>query len=478
MSDDQEIPSLVELARRLLGALRAHQDGRDPHVAHLPANAMPQFSRLVASSATKSLKQVVPFSDGWDPTSFENLMWRQRAREIEVSRLFVVPHRGLGGDKLNQQLALDRKAGIAAMVAYVSKVPEERQLGLRGLWIIDETEVARAAGGAPTGESESYWTVSARDEDVNRAIDLWTGLAGVSETEHDPASSAVDLEEPLVMSADLISDVAHVLCTGDHVDPDGCAWYHGAWQYLRLLDLVSTPTWHSAFYTRAIGDLLADSPAAEILITGTADYSVFAYIDAIARATGADPQITVLDQCATPLFACRWYGKRVGREVATVAEDLLSGTVSASPGVWDAVLTDAFLTRFSIEDSSTIVKLWASLLRPAGRLITTIRSHAQSPLGRTLDEAVSGFRNRARHRAERWDSFLDRSPEEIAEVAETYASRMRSTDVGDRDAIRALFDASPLTIEEEMLQEVPGELHPTTYLELVARRSHDDQATQ
>jgi hypothetical protein len=465
---------LVRHARQLLAQLRAQQDGRDPNIAHLPGNAMSQFSRHVATRATKSIKQIVPFGDSWDPSSFDNAIWRHRAHQLDVARLFVVPHRGLGGGQLEQQLELDRAAGIDATVAYVSQVPEERQVALRGLWIIDESAVARAEGGpTPSGQSDAYWTVSDREEDLHRAIELWRGLVAVSESDTSEKSE-VDLEEPLVMSADLINKVAHVLCTGDHVDPHGCSWYHGAWQYLRLLNLVSTPTWHSAFYTRAIGDLLTSSPAAEILITGTADYSVFAYIDAIARATNADPRITVLDQCATPLFACRWYGKRVGREVATVAEDLLTGSVSAAPGAWDAVITDAFLTRFSSEQSANVVRLWASLLRPGGKLITTIRVHAQSPLGRTPDEAVQDFRSRARHGAERWRSFLDKSPDQIAEAAEAYAVRMRSTDVGDREAIKALFDESPLTIEEEILQEVPGELHPTTYLELIAQRSQTD----
>jgi hypothetical protein len=474
MTESQMAPDLVEMARRILAALRARQDGRDPLITHLPASAMSEFGRVVASSARRSVKQIIPFRDAWDPAAFEHLMWRQRGRDIEVSRLYVVPHRGLGGEKLAQQLSLDQAGGITATVAYVSQVPEERQRGLGGLWLIDETTVAQAStASSMAADSEPYWTISRREADVHQANELWAGLASVAQPEHAANRSAIDLEEPLVMSADLISDVAQILCTGDHVDPEGCGWYHGAWQYLRLLDLVSTPTWHSSFYTRAMGSLLTALPTAEILITGTADYSVFAYIDAIARSTGAAPRVTVLDLCATPLFACRWYGKRIGRPVTTVAEDLLTGTISTSPGAWDAVITDAFLTRFSNEDSLRVINLWASLLRPAGRLITTIRVHARSPLGRTPDEAVNDFRSRARHRADRWQSFLDKSPDEIAEVAETYAARMRSTDVGDCDAIRALFASSPLEIEEEALQEVPGELHPTTYLELVARRGKD-----
>jgi len=49
--------------------------------------------------------------------------------------------------------------------------------------------------------------------------------------------TALDMEE---LSA------AH--CVGGYLSGSSCSWYHSAWQYLRLIDMVSTPSWHGNFY--------------------------------------------------------------------------------------------------------------------------------------------------------------------------------------------------------------------------------------
>src|SRR5207247_113790 len=121
-----------------------------------------------------------------------------------------------------------------------------------------------------------------------------------------------DLEEPLASSADLLYGVAPVLCTGDHVDPAGCAWYHGTWQYLRLLQMVSTPTWHHEFYRSSLERALDGKKDSQVAITGTADYSMLAYVSAAAKHVGTKSAVQLVDLCATPLFACRWFAKRNG----------------------------------------------------------------------------------------------------------------------------------------------------------------------
>src|SRR5262249_7549184 len=44
------------------------------------------------------------------------------------------------------------------------------------------------------------------------------------------------------------------------LEPDNCGWYHGTWQYLRLLDMVAVPHWHRQFYNQALGDILKQKP--------------------------------------------------------------------------------------------------------------------------------------------------------------------------------------------------------------------------
>ena len=83
---------------------------------------------------------------------------------------------------------------------------------------------------------------------------------------------------------------------------DSCDWYHGTWQYLRLLDMVATPPWYT-FYNDKLSALLRAKPDANVLISAAADFGMAAtLIDAIKTA-GTKPTITLYDICNTPLLA-------------------------------------------------------------------------------------------------------------------------------------------------------------------------------
>jgi predicted alpha/beta hydrolase family esterase len=465
-------PSFLEEARRLLLDHRAREDGGDPNVIHLPDSILPELHRTAGIGLASKALQIVPFhADGWNPEAFEHLVWRQVATMGHtVERVYVAPHRGVASDILERQLALDATAGVRAYVTFVTALPEDMQGATgAGLWILDDTTVV-SADPSTDGISDG-WAVSRRSTDVHAALATWRAVVDVAEDPTTAVSATLDLEEPLVLSADLVGGVADILCAGDHVAADGCSWYHGTWQYLRLLDMVSTPTWHSAFYLENLGEALSAAPKRRVLITGTADYSMFAYVDMAATNVSADPEITVVDMCATPLFACRWYGKRAGRPVNTIGEDILTfGESESQREAWDIIVTDAFLTRFSASDCDKIAKVWFRLLAPGGSLITTIRIHSRTPKGRDEDSAVRDFSLRANKRAERWQPFLDCSPEEIAAKAETYARRMVSSDLGSEVDVLKILEGAGFAVRSECLAEVPGELHPTTYLEVTCVR--------
>jgi SAM-dependent methyltransferase len=461
---------VLDEARQLLRDYRAREDGGDGNVVHLPDALLPELHRVSALSCSGEMLQIVPFhADGWEPEAFEHLVWRQIAARQKVRRVYVVPHRGIAYELLERQLRLDMDAGIDARVAFVSALPEDMQgPGIGALWVLDGQVVVSA--GVP-----AQLTVSRRAVDLNASLEAWETVLEVSETADVLGNRDFDLEEPLVLSADLVSSVADVLCVGDHVSPDGCCWYHAAWQYLRLMDMVSTPTWHSDFYRRSLREALRARPDAQTLITGTADYSMFAYVDMAAKACNASPQVTAVDLCATPLFACRWYAKRVDRHLTTISEDIMAfGRSELQRESWDLIVTDAFLTRFSAEEIAGVVGVWRELLRPGGELVTTVRIHSHTPQGRDEDSAIRDFALCARKRSERWQPFLARSQDEIAALAEIYAQRMMSTHIGSEAEIRQIVTNIGFDIHNERLAEVPGELHPTTYLELVCIRNDAD----
>lgn len=472
MTDTVSVVQIVDEARRLLADYRAREDGGDHSVVHLPSTVLPELHRIAALSAESEVRQIVPFhADGWDVEAYEHLLWRQLATgDCRVTRVYISPHRGVASETLERQVQLDRSSGMQSHVTYVTALPEEMQgATIAGLWIIDNAGVITTV---PSSEGfTGRWTVSSRATDINAALSTWGIVSGVSEDLLAAKSATGDLEEPLVLSADLVSNVADILCSGDHVSPDGCTWYHGTWQYLRLMDMVSTPTWHSDFYLESLSTILGAQATAKVLITGTADYSMFAYVDMAAVMADASPEITVVDLCATPLFACRWYGRRAGRPVSAVSEDVLAFAASdAQLESWDAIVTDAFLTRFSRDQTSEVAKAWHRLLRPGGQLITTIRIHTRTPHGRDENSAVRDFALRALKRAERWHSFLDRTPQEVATMAEAYARRMMSNNLGSETDVLAILETTGFKVANSAVAEVPGELHPTTYLEVTCIR--------
>src|SRR5262245_660353 len=81
----------------------------------------------------------------------------------------------------------------------------------------------------------------------------------------------------LVESAPLMREWSATLCA--HKDAGGmeewaksnggnghvtaCDWYHGTWQFLRLLNMVAVPPWY-AFYNDAIAGILRRKPRADV----------------------------------------------------------------------------------------------------------------------------------------------------------------------------------------------------------------------
>jgi hypothetical protein len=459
---------LLETARVALRNYRARRDSVDPAVVNFPASALLELHRSVAVAAEARVRQVVPFDpSNWDTDAFEHGIWRERASAsaLEVERIYILPHRGVSRQVLSRQLDLDAAASVRTRVVFLGSIPEASQAEIPdGLWLIDEDVVVLSRSGV--GEGDAVWSISERAVDRGQGEDFWEQLWSWSEDSTASSPPPVELEEPLVLSADLVHGVSDILCTSDHVDRGGCGWYHGAWQYLRLLNLVSTPTWHSEFYLEQIAAAVKGKSAPRALITGTADYSMLAYVSA---ATPAVTSIDVLDLCATPLFACQWFAKRIGQRVRTLEDDLFA--TSAAQEAYDLICCDAFLTRFSSDETEKVVQAWARLLRPMGILVTTIRIHPRSARAREFDSAARDFRERAERRARRWRPFLKVSPAEIGVLAEEYAGRMKSNDLGTEEVIRDQLVASGFGIHFEELAEVPGELYPTTYLRLASRKT-------
>lgn len=277
------------------------------------------------------------------------------------------------------------------------------------------------------------------------------------------------LQEYLHKSAHLMSEAALVLCSYDHMNLCGCYWYHSIWQWLRLLNMVSTPSWHHHFYKNQLYKILEGKNDQNILISGTADYSSLAYtIKATEEAQCKNNKFEVLDLCETPLFACKWYGSLKNIDLETLKKSIFELDYENK---YDLICTDAFLTRFTKQQICDILNIWKKALRKNGKVLTTVRvyddkyNHVDVP----HNEKVAEFKQKAYDRAVKWHN-INISPLTLSVRAEEYAKTMKSNKIGTQDEILKSFADIGLKIIHLEEVEVAGELYLSKYLRIVAER--------
>jgi hypothetical protein len=467
---DPSVESMLQPLQLALRRARQKEDSHNTGTLYFPANYERDMFVTLAQQSRTTLERVrICTSDSTPSASFECSIWRDLAATgVSVRAIYLVSHMGLLKSSLSERIRLDLDAGLDVRVIAAHDLTDDiADLQLGDTFLIDGRIAAyRNWLHDPSRDAVGLWTITIAEDHLRQLARSFSSLWGAA-TDPRNLAAGLDLEEPLAQSAPILAQVAPVLCQGDHVDTRGCEWYHGTWQYLRLMDLVSTPTWHHDFYKAALAEALADG-ARRILITGTADYSVFAYVlDSLREVV--DGSVTVVDRCQTPLFACQWYAKRLGFTRAKLVADDVLAFFAKEDEPFDVVITDAFLTRFTGTSVSAVLAGWRDVLQEHGRVITTIRVHSESEYGLTPDEAVEGFRGRAQVRWRRWTPFIEIRPEEIAKRAETYARQMVSSPIGSQAHIMALL-REYFSLKDYDLANVPGELYPTKYMRVMMKK--------
>ena len=252
----------------------------------------------------------------------------------------------------------------------------------------------------------------------------------------------------------------------DEAQPESCDWYHGTWQFLRLLNMVAVPPWYE-FYNDALSTLLRRRPRADVLISAAADYGMLATLHEAMRTAQATPRITIYDICRTPLRACSWYADQHGLAIECVCDNLL--TCHMAPASFDLIVTDEFLTVIKSEDKPVIVKRWRELLKPGGALVTTAMIG-----GPTTAALRQGYAARARSLFEvHPDSFphnTDGRRHHLLERFDRFASNhTRHMFAGEEEILR-LFDGFGKVLVERTV--TPGEcVTPTDSYQIVAEAS-------
>ena len=275
------------------------------------------------------------------------------------------------------------------------------------------------------------------------------------------------LQEPLMFSADMMSEAALVLCTHDHMNMDSCYWYHSVWQYLRLMNMVSTPSWHHDFYLKQLSNAIERFDQPRVLISGAADYSSLSYVIHVMKSLNKEGSYSVLDLCQTPLFACKWYAKREQVELDTICASIFELNKYDS---FDLICTDAFLTRFSQADMKRVVSIWYKALSSGGSVVTTVRIHDEKHVCPEIpsDNDVELFRLKAYERSKIWGNTINYSQEQVSLMAKTYARKMRSNNLGSKEDILRVFTDVGFVLDFVEDIELQGELYPSRYIRLRA----------
>lgn len=166
-----------------------------------------------------------------------------------------------------------------------------------------------------------------------------------------------------------------------------CDWYHGTWQYMRLLNMVAVPRWYD-FYHDALRKVLRSKPRANVMISACADLGMLHMLDGAIKETRAEPNIVIYDICKTPLMNSEWYARRHNLAVTCTCDNIITAPIEESS--FDLVTTDEFLTVLKDPYKPLIVEKWKKILKPDGSLVTT------AMIGKpTTPELREGYARRA-----------------------------------------------------------------------------------
>jgi hypothetical protein len=261
------------------------------------------------------------------------------------------------------------------------------------------------------------------------------------------------IPEPLVESCDWSQDLSRA-------DQDStCAWYHGNWQYLRLLDLVSNPANHTDFYLGALREAAGQLDGPRVAICGAADYSMLAHVHA---ALGTTAKAVVYDVCPTPLVANEWYALQCGLpRPALVRADVAGGLPEAG---FDALVTDSFLPRIKNDRLVPMLASWRDSLRDGGAIITTVRISGADEGDR--QPFCDRFETRVRQ-ASPWLAAVTKRPvDELVERLVSWVRRSEPTNFLAVDAVTEVFRAAGL----EKVTVAESVVNGWRYAEIVAVR--------
>lgn len=195
---------------------------------------------------------------------------------------------------------------------------------------------------------------------------------------------AAEIAEPLAISAPIAFATAHSTC-----DPaTDCRAYHAVWQYLRLTGLARSVRNEGPLFVAAALRRARMGRLRRVLICGTADYSMLAYLGHAARQAGseawAETEFDVLDRCGTTLHMNAWYAARSGLRLRPLAASVFDFVPDRS---YDLICTHSFLPWLDFDSRPRLFRLWRDWLSADGELCISNRVDGEGGPKATQDRA-------------------------------------------------------------------------------------------
>ena len=396
-------------------------------------------------------------------------------RHLTIERVYILhSYTSLLSDPLISSIKRDEEADIKTHVVFEEDISKAAMKDF-GIWddsvvcMIEVQETNKhefeVSGGTYSKDAANLRQYRAyKKEIMDHAI---KGGELISEVESLSPTTRLLLE-----SAFMMEDLAMAHCEGSYVSEQNCGWYHSSWQYLRIVDMVSTPYWHQEFYQKALKKALSGKKQARILVSGTADYGMLQEI-MMLEDNSSISEIIILDLCRTPLEICEWFHKKYPSSAITLnylQQDIVGNAFGDRSQ--DLIITDAFLTRFPPNMRKLIVKEWRRMLKEDGSIITTIRlggnlATSEDPV-KSTDVDVKRYSQKAKNKVDTAGRLFKNIESKIIAKAKDYAKNIVSYPLADEREVQELFEGFDVEVK---VGTVNGEIQEnTTYARVVARK--------
>ncbi len=272
------------------------------------------------------------------------------------------------------------------------------------------------------------------------------------------------LDPELLAAAKYAVELAGSTCRVDD-SGESCAWYHGAWPFFRVVELVSTPGKHARHFDSELHRLQQRGQCRRVLISGCADDGMLKMLaDGVA---GHMPPVefTVIDRCTTPLRLCARFAERQRLELVTIQRDILDD-VAEPP--FDAIFTHGFLGYFAAAEIPLLLTRWRSMLRPGGRLVMVQRireGYAETHVGFTPTEAAA-FVDSVKRLSAPYTSEL--GDYDVPALAQRYVANMHAYPVRSADGLRRTIEENGFRLvrfdrtESERANDITGPAVPNS----------------